>query len=787
MAKRKSTGTGWVILLIVVLGLITGIPREVWIALSAAILCLYFVWQNIRKTKMHTGHPVKPNRQETAVIPDLGNYQMAPSQLEPEQTTAPEEVNKNPSAGPKGKQPDISRGSLARASWLRPGELAVVAGINLPDGMVYIGNKYKSNRTGAEPAFINPSMDVAPEEIDISLPLIDNTPDYSTCSPEARKGYLQWLSDGRKSPNADISYVFLFFYGLEHRILIDAAIDPIAKKELPILESEINRLLNIYGKNNAFNHYAQNLLVYITRVNIDEKLYLSSPPATREASTELPLALLVGLGQLALDQKPLPVEWALAWGEADPAINQNISMAHCADVFATLFRQRYQEQYGDGFLLPVNKTKLQIFYRPASAGLMGQEFLQQITDLPNVAVCKTHRDKLRAIFEICQQELDIYNRFASINPKKKMSLEGQLLMPVALWSVALKTELETIKTRVGYGLLMVTLGELFLQLSTACGTKPLERLSRSHVMALTYALASLQVGIEPDVRADNRTPVLQDTVALFPIESLVAESATFDAYRVTMLTVELACAAVMFDGRIGEPESIILTRHIDAWGFLSPGQRMRLKAYLQPGIRKNNTLLALKNNLEPLSLENRRVIARFLAHLLQVEGTITPQEVKFLERVYKRFALDSKWVYADLDSRATPMTLSLPSATVEVVTDTDRVSLLKKESQELAKLLENLFIAATVATATTPDINPQSLVAITAHLPDSIVTFLKLLISRDSWDREKLVDITADMEVKLDDALIEINRKIIAAFDAPLITGDATITINREISAALLI
>lgn len=511
------------------------------------------------------------------------------------------------------------------------------------------------------------------------------------------------------------------------------------------------------------------------------------PPATREASTELPLALLVGLGQLALDQKPLPVEWALAWGEADPAINQNISMAHCADVFATLFRQRYQEQYGDGFLLPVNKTKLQIFYRPASAGLMGQEFLQQITDLPNVAVCKTHRDKLRAIFEVCQQELDIYNRFASINPKKKMSLEGQLLMPVALWSVALKTELETIKTRVGYGLLMVTLGELFLQLSTACGTKPLERLSRSHVMALTYALASLQVGIEPDVRADNRTPVLQDTVALFPIESLVAESATFDAYRVTMLTVELACAAVMFDGRIGEPESIILTRHIDAWGFLSPGQRMRLKAYLQPGIRKNNTLLALKNNLEPLSLENRRVIARFLAHLLQVEGTITPQEVKFLERVYKRFALDSKWVYADLDSRATPMTLSLPSATVEVVTDTDRVSLLKKESQELAKLLENLFIAATVATTTTPDINPQSLVAITAHLPDSIVTFLKLLISRDSWDREKLVDITADMEVKLDDALIEINRKILAAFDAPLITGDATITINREISAALLI
>ncbi|OVZ76221.1 TerB N-terminal domain-containing protein [Yersinia intermedia] len=786
MAKRKSTGTGWVILLIVVLGLMTGIPREVWIALSAAILCMYFVWQNLKVAKRHVALPINADMQKTAAIPDLGDYPITPSQLEPEHTPEGSSVNQPPSVD-KAKKTETSRGSLARASWLRPGELAVVAGINLPDGMVYIGNKYKSNRTGAEPAFINPSMDVAEQEIDISLPLIDNAPDYSTCSPQARRAYLQWLADGRKSPLVHIGYVFLFFYGLEHRILIDAAIDPVAKKELPILEEEINRLLNIYGKNNAFNHYAQNLLVYISRVNIEEKLYLSPPPLTREASTELPLALLVGLGQLAVDQQPLPAAWALAWGEADPAINQNISMAHCADIFASLFQQRYREQYGNGFLLPVNRTKLLIFYRPASAGLMGQEFFQQMEDLPNVAVCKAHRDKLRPIFESCQHDLDIYNRFASVNPKKKMSLEGQLLLPSPLWSEALKTELESIKTRVGYGLLMVTLDELFLRLSTACGTKPLERLSRSHVMALTFALASLQVGIEPDVSADNRTPVLQDTVALFPIESMVAESATFAEYRVTMLAVELACAAVMIDGRIGEPESMILTRHIDAWGYLSPGQRMRLKAYLQPGIRKSNTLLALKNNLEPLSLDNRRAIARFLAHLIQVEGTITPPEVKFLERVYKRFALDSKLVYSDLDSRATPMTLSLPSQTAEVINDTDRINLLKNESQRLVALLENLFVTETVDAAVQEEINPQSMAAITASLPDSIATFLKLLISRDAWEKVKLTEIALDMEIKIEDALIEINRKVLSAFDAPLITGEEIIAINRDISAALLI
>ncbi|CNK62411.1 hypothetical protein yaldo0001_14430 [Yersinia aldovae ATCC 35236] len=788
MAKKKSTGTGWVILLVVVLGLFTGIPRETWIALSAAILCLFFVWQNLKEATPHAGPPITPDMHKVSTIPDLGGYPLTVSPTQAVET--PEDISSQREQAAdklKAKQAETSRGSLARASWLRPGELAVVAGLSLPDGMIYIGNKYKSNRTGAEPAFINPSMDVASEEIDISLPLTDNTPDYSTCSPEARRAYLQWLSEGRKSPTAHIGYVFLFFYGLEHRVLIDAGIDTTAKKELPIIEIEINRLLNIYGKHNAFNHYAQNLLVYIARVNIEQKLYLSPPPLSRDASTELPLALLVGLGQLAVDQKPLPASWALAWGEADPAINQATSMAHCADVFSQLFQQRYQAQYGDGFLLSVNKTKLQVFYRPASAGLMGQEFFHQIGDLPNVAVCKSHRDKLRSIFETCQKDLDIYNRFASVNPQKKSTLEGQLLLPMPLWSEALKTELESIKARVGYGLLLTTLDEIFTRLSIACATKPPERLSRSQVMALSYALASLQVGIEPDVRADNRTPTLQDTVALFPIESMLAESASFAAYRVTMLAVELACAAVMIDGRIAEPESIILTRHIDAWSYLSPGQRMRLKAYLQPGIRKSNTLLALKNNLEPLSVENRRAIARFLAHLIQAEGTITPQEVQFLERVYKRFALDSKLVYSDLDSRATPMTLSLPAPTSEVINDTDRVNLLKNESQALVERLETLFATETVAAPQEAEISAQSMAAICAEMKADSITFLKLLISRDAWQREKLADIAADMEIKLDDVLIEINRKVLAAFDSPLITGDAIVMINREISAALMI
>ncbi len=133
------------------------------------------------------------------------------------------------------------------------------------------------------------------------------------------------------------------------------------------------------------------------------------------------------------------------------------------------------------------------------------------------------------------------------------------------------------------------------------------------------------------------------------------------------------------------------------------------------------------------------------------------------------------------------MTLSLPSQAAEVINDTDRINLLKNESQRLVALLENLFVTETADAAVQEEINPQSMAAITASLPDSIATFLKLLISRDAWEKVKLTEIALDMEIKIEDALIEINRKVLSAFDAPLITGEEIIAINRDISAALLI
>lgn len=77
-------------------------------------------------------------------------------------------------------------------------------------------------------------------------------------------------------------------------------------------------------------------------------------------------------------------------------------------------------------------------------------------------------------------------------------------------------------------------------------------------------------------------------------------------------------------------------------------------------------------------------------------------------------------------------------------------------------LLENLFLTKVVATEDKEEIDPQSMAAIMADMQEGTVTLLRLLISRNAWERDKLTDIALDMEIRLDDILIEINRKILA-------------------------
>jgi hypothetical protein len=207
-----------------------------------------------------------------------------------------------------------------------------VGGYVIPGGFVYVGRGLTGEKGGRpDPALIDPGLPVDPRSPDYAGTQMDYWPSYSAILPRCRAAYLHWLLDGRRALGAYIGYVFLYFYGLERRLLVDPQWSPTARSERPALIAEVQRLLQIYGANSSFSGYAESLLRFLS-LGDGGRRYLSAPPVQQEGSGP-PLELRLGLGQLAADGRPLPAAWALAWLRLHPAAWLRTPATRCPDEF----------------------------------------------------------------------------------------------------------------------------------------------------------------------------------------------------------------------------------------------------------------------------------------------------------------------------------------------------------------------------------------------------------------------------------------------------------------------
>jgi hypothetical protein len=231
---------------------------------------------------------------------------------------------------------------------------------------------------------------------------------------------------------------------------------------------------------------------------------------------------------------------------------------------------------------------------------------------------------------------------------------------------------------------------------------------------------------------------------------------------------------------------------------LSEAHRKRLKAHLRLGVDQPATLASLKKKLEPLPAEAKRSIVRFLAHLTQADGKVTPDEVKFLERVYKMLGIEAQQVYSDLHVQAAAgasaavsgMGIAVaPAESSGFSLDAERIAQLQKETEAVSALLADVF-AEEVPSETDAAVDEGADGAAEVSLPaDSGVlgldhdhsAFLRRLIGRHVWPREELADMAADMELMLDGALEHINEIILDSFEEPLAEGDDPIEINQAL------
>lgn len=402
MPRKKASASGSVIggAALGLLALIASVPREVWLGLGAlaALAVVVYLYTKLKDAPVQTPAPAAPERPPTT---SRARARLTPGQEGPARKTAvrddlPVVVSDAAAAVGPFRIPTAPAG-FGRAKWVPAGESFTLAGLTIPGGLLYLGTSLPTPTGTNDPCLIDPSKSVATHG-DFTERQMGYWPSYSEISATARRAYLNWLVSGRSDPAADIGYVFLFFYGLERRAILDAAKDDAAKADWTSIAAELRRLLDIYGrKSGSFMKYAGSLLDWVSLAEHPEKAYRKPIPAFPK-NDELPLYVRVALGQAAVDKAPVPAQLALAWAKLDPAAYLRTPATRCGQEFDKLFVRKYQEVFGDGMVLPRNRTKLKLVHRPASAGFRGYDELSlTFGETPDVTVLTAPVKKLQEL------------------------------------------------------------------------------------------------------------------------------------------------------------------------------------------------------------------------------------------------------------------------------------------------------------------------------------------------------------------------------------------------------
>jgi hypothetical protein len=714
-----------------------------------------------------------------------------------------------PTPTPSGVRFTISFGGVtelqpphaADARWVPAGEPVQIGGREIPGGLLWVGSTLPSvSRYGNEPALIDPSLPVDDRRPDIAGEAMPYWPSYGDIDPRCRGAYLAWLAGGRNGTDIGLGYVFLFYYGLERRLLDDVYREQVTTDEVVAIRGEIERLLNLHPRG-SFVGYASEFLDYIDgRWQLPE---LTFRTGGRPRRYTVPLGVRVALGRAALSGDPMRAELALAWIRSHSSPGLGPAASVCAAEFDALFLRSYAETFGAGMVLKPNKARIEHQYRPASASFGGREVSLDL-DLPDPTLLTRPWNRLHAIADRCCEDLDPFRRLVARRPEARGGPEGYAILPADLATVeppaltALRTWAEE---QLATGDIATTEASSLMRLWKEAGgdfARP-----RPTAVAVAQVLGRWGIGIEPDARFGGPPIKLDGRIVLFR-NPAPAPNAPTDAYSEAATASQLCAVFAMADGHLQLDEVRALDRHLAIAPNLDDSERRRLLGHFHWSLEKPPSIATLSRRLRELSPKTRATMADLVLRLVTDGGHVDPAEVKLLARLYKALDLDPGRVHADIHRVITgdrsagddPAVVraatqdtgyvipSAPGPTGAVALDHARIRQRVEESARVATMLGTIF-ADEEAPPPVPTPAPADGTAI-AGLDAAHSALLRKLGGARSISRTSFESLAADTNVLPDGAIEALNDAAFAVVDAPLLEGDDPIEVDPQVLEVML-
>ena len=644
--------------------------------------------------------------------------------------------------------------------------------------MVYIGKSPRSRNydpTGG--ISIDPSLKVAAKGNDINGDTMPYWPDYDTIAPRARATYLDWLASGRSDPNYSVGYVFLYFYGLEHRFFQD---NPSEDEKIQILD-EVARLLDIYWANSSVRTYLSTFLS-VGRITMDPT---ELPREFAYPAYEIPLSLRIAIGRLVKDGVPLDAEWLLAWYRAHPGYSLRTAAQRAPAEFRQLFQILFNEKYPDGIKVNPPKRSLQATYTAAS-GRFSTNIGSLVGLLPDISNVVTPLVMVDEIVEEATKELDRYSRFLGRNPDGGDSIEAHSLLPKRLWDRFSSSELEKLRQWATTTMESGGLTEPETLIEQVQGARP-AKTSKALLTSAANALARVSVGLAPDPKYSLRAPKPGEPVILFPWPDADTEPDSPSAgYSGLLMAITIGTFIASVDGTVAPLERARLESMIQH-STLGPGEHARLSANLEWMMTVRPQLATVKRHLNSVNKDASEELGKVALAMTAADGLIDSTELKALEKLYTALhaltASPDPVTVRTADSPEEEFSIPAPpERTGKVAIDAERVEAIMADTARVSSILTSIFgdeeetVNAADATGA-PNMY--------GGLDQKQTAFLTELITRQQWAEDECQELAVRFQVMLSGTLEALNEWSFDRWGDTLIDVDDGYHINQAIAPEL--
>ena len=683
--------------------------------------------------------------------------------------------------------------------WIKPGEKVTIGNFEILRGFFYLGGQLKASvdyYNDDAPSLIDPTLRIDVRSPDYAGDQMSYWPSYSQIPPQSRAAFIEWLASDRGDPETYIGYVFLYFYGIERRLLVDDKNGEVSDEERKTLIQELKRLKNVYGDHRSFSSYVSALLSHAWVVNhksLDEQPDYDLLVAKRDFTSVFKFLL----AKAVQNGKPVNAELALAWVKSHPEFTLRTPARRCPDEFDALFKMRYRSKFGDGLKITPNKTRLQLTYHPANAALMGYQHVR--LDLPDVCRLSAPVKKLMTMAESCTKELDQFSRFVGRPENSHDSLSALSLLPNDLISSVSSPHFENfkawMKTQLSESNGLISVASIIQYFGEDAPLK----INKKEAEMLSNIAEKTGFGIAPDVRYHQAKPDVDGKVVLFA-GGHGANFTPSSEFRKVGTILRLGTLVAAIDDHISDSEVNALNDLVAQNNRLSDTEKRSLHAYLIWRLNTPPNMTGLKKRLDTLNGSEKVAISQFLIGVALADGKIDPAEINQLEKLYLRLGLDKAMVASDIHnlssnrlprpdraSKSSSGTSTQPASSFAL--DRDLLRLLEEETKEAQSVLESIFADADFIEESeieAPTAAPTKNGAIPGLDSKCQELYFKL-ITKAEWTHEEMEGLCDGFQLMTDGAVESINDWAFDNVGATLIEDGSTVYVDIELAEEIAV